>query len=568
MSIRKLLLLAFIVVGMLPAALVMWLAASRSEAALQQQIEDAAARVAAATAGDLDDLLRERAQNATTWTHVEVMQDLRLGDLDKRLSGFLAEMYRRYGSVYAGLHAVDRDGRVIASSDPAAIGTRRPAMPAWLALRLPGGPVAVAPPAADPAQRRLSLATPIDSAFGDGTIGTLWLDLPWSTFAEQLDPLAGNGREIAVSTADGRLLAVSAGLRARGHDFGQPMPADPAALAEGPAIIARADAGFTGWTVWIIESRAVALAPVRQMLRRFALLLVATLLVILVASIAVSARIARPVQALTRYTRNYLQPGSGAPPPEAGPAEVRALGRSFGELVGQLEESQGALIRASRPAALGEVTALMAHEVRTPVGILRSSAQMLGDEPQLGADARELLAIIVSETERLNRLVATMLDQTRMRAPLLAACDFHAIVRHAISLLAAQARDRRVTVGFEAAALRPQIDADAEQLTQVLLNLVGNALQIVPAGGRVRIGTADEPGRLVCTIDDDGPGIAPEDRQRLFEPFVHKREGGVGLGLAVVRQIVRAHHGDVVAEAAPLGGARIRFWLPCPPTAR
>lgn len=99
MSIRKLLLLAFIVVGMLPAALVMWLAASRSEAALQQQIEDAAARVAAATAGDLDDLLRERAQNATTWTHVEVMQDLRLGDLDKRLSGFLAEMYRRYGSV-------------------------------------------------------------------------------------------------------------------------------------------------------------------------------------------------------------------------------------------------------------------------------------------------------------------------------------------------------------------------------------------------------------------------------------------------------------------------------------
>ena len=91
---------------------------------------------------------------------------------------------------------------------------------------------------------------------------------------------------------------------------------------------------------------------------------------------------------------------------------------------------------------------------------------------------------------------------------------------------------------------------------------------MVPAGGQVRIGTSAEPGRLVCTIDDDGPGIAPEDRQRLFEPFVHKREGGVGLGLAVVRQIVRAHRGDVVAEAAPLGGARIRFWLPSTDPAR
>ena len=101
------------------------------------------------------------------------------------------------------------------------------------------------------------MALQITTARPDPTL----LDLPWSTFAEQLDPLAGNGREIVVSTADGRLLAVSAGLRARGHDFGQPMPADPAALADGPAIIARADAGFTGWTVWIIESREVALAP-------------------------------------------------------------------------------------------------------------------------------------------------------------------------------------------------------------------------------------------------------------------------------------------------------------------
>jgi signal transduction histidine kinase len=295
----------------------------------------------------------------------------------------------------------------------------------------------------------------------------------------------------------------------------------------------------------------------------FAGLLAATVLATVVASLWVSGLIARPVLALTRFTRDYLQPGPPPLPPSDGPGEIGELGRSFVNLVEALEHSQGTLVQASRLAALGEVTALMAHEVRTPVGILRSSAQMLRNEPALSGESRELLDIVLGETERLNRLVASMLDQTRTRAPQMQRTDLHALMRQAVALLAAQSRERGVTVSLDCAASDAVIDADPEQLVQVLLNLIGNALQILPRDGRVLLRTQLDDGRLSCDVDDDGPGIAPIDRQRLFEPFVHRREGGFGLGLAIVRQIMRAHGGDAVAiDGSALGGARIRLWLP------
>lgn len=272
--------------------------------------------------------------------------------------------------------------------------------------------------------------------------------------------------------------------------------------------------------------------------------------------------IARPVVALTAFTRDYLKPGSAPVAPPPGPGELGELQRGFTRLVGDLQQSQQTLVQASRLAAVGEVTALVAHEVRTPLGILRSSAQMLSQETELSTDGRELLSIIESETARLNRLVSSLLDSTRMQPPQRAATDVHALVEHARSLLAAQARDRQVTVGIVLEAAHAIVECDGEQVTQVLLNLVMNALQILPSGGRIEIRTHNDGRRLVLEVSDDGPGIPAEDRGRLFEPFVYKREGGLGLGLAVVRQIVRSHGGEVGVDASPLGGARFHFSLP------
>jgi signal transduction histidine kinase len=547
----------------------------RSRDAMQAQIEQSVELAVKTTAGGMDDLLRERARNATTWNHVEVMQDLRLGDVDKRLSAFLAEMQRRYGGMYSALHATDRSGRVIASSQPAAIGRTRPAAAqAWLELTLPGGIVRIDAPDPVRADRTLTLRAGIDSAFGEGEIGALLLDVDWTEIERLLDhAAAGDARQVVVVDRTGHVVSASANLRARGQDFGAAFPEgidgppierrDGGPLMPGALIVGRSRNEISKWTTLMLQSRDVALAPVRRMTVVFAGLLAATVLATVVASLWVSGLIARPVLALTRFTRDYLQPGPPPLPPSEGPGEIGELGRSFVNLVEALEHSQGTLVQASRLAALGEVTALMAHEVRTPVGILRSSAQMLRNEPALSGESRELLDIVLGETERLNRLVASMLDQTRTRAPQMQRTDLHALMRQAVALLAAQSRERGVTVSLDCAASDAVIEADPEQLVQVLLNLIGNALQILPRDGRVLLRTQLDDGRLSCDVDDDGPGIAPIDRQRLFEPFVHRREGGFGLGLAIVRQIMRAHGGDAVAiDGSALGGARIRLWLP------
>jgi two-component system, NtrC family, sensor histidine kinase HydH len=103
---------------------------------------------------------------------------------------------------------------------------------------------------------------------------------------------------------------------------------------------------------------------------------------------------------------------------------------------------------------------------------------------------------------------------------------------------------------------------DPEQMTQVLLNLVLNGLQMLSDGGRVVVGTHDDASQLVIEVADDGPGIAPAARARIFEAFFFQREGGIGLGLAVVQRIVASHGGDIEAGQSALGGALFRIRLP------
>ncbi|HEX4895111.1 MAG TPA: hypothetical protein VFV11_02135, partial [Solimonas sp.] len=122
MTIRRILLLAFLGVSLVPALLLTVLAFDSTRRAMLEEIEQGVRRSAAAVSADVDKALYERLLNATTWNHLEVMQDLRLDDVDKRLSQFLAEMKRRYGDVYLDLHAVNPQGRVVASSDPGHIG--------------------------------------------------------------------------------------------------------------------------------------------------------------------------------------------------------------------------------------------------------------------------------------------------------------------------------------------------------------------------------------------------------------------------------------------------------------
>ena len=187
---------------------------------------------------------------------------------------------------------------------------------------------------------------------------------------------------------------------------------------------------------------------------------------------------------------------------------------------------------------------------------------MLQREPGLSPEGREMTGFIESETERLNRLVSTMLDSARPRAPVFVPTDVHVLIHQCLGLLAGQAARKQVQFSEALEAADPVVEMDAEQMNQVLLNLIMNALQILHEGGQVQASTADRGDELEIEIADDGPGVAPEERDRIFEAFFFRREGGVGLGLAIVQQIVQAHRGSIVAAESRLGGAVFRIRLP------
>jgi signal transduction histidine kinase len=208
------------------------------------------------------------------------------------------------------------------------------------------------------------------------------------------------------------------------------------------------------------------------------------------------------------------------------------------------------------------MAAVIAHEVRTPLGILRSSAQILRREEGISDEGRELMAFIEGETERLNRLVSAMLDSARPRPLRKALADLNVQARQCGGMLAAQMEKHGISVGYQLDAANPLMDCDVEQITQVILNLLLNAMQVLPDNGHIELRTHDDSEQLFIEISDNGPGIPLEARTRIFEAFFFGREGGVGLGLAIVQQIVTAHGGEITVGESDLGGARFIIRLP------
>lgn len=581
MTIRKTLLVAFLSVGLLPAILLASLAFVKARGAVQVEIERNLATQATGVAADIDKMMFERLQNAATWSHLDIMQDLQVHDVDKRLSLFLTDLHTGYKDVYFDLSCVDAAGQVVSSSDVTRIGQRAKTQPDWLRASLSGAQVSLESPTRSKAAA-LVMRVPVISAFAGGTLGQLQLTLDWTEIYDVLDQASsGGGRMLAILDREGRVIAASSVLRERGLLLGKVF-ADWHKGTSGPtvsvrpgspvvdsdvivgAVTSRGYANFSGfgWTTLVFQPVDQALAPVHHMALIFLGLL--GLIVVLTLSMAtwVSHEIARPITALTGFARGYMRSKVLQSPPVAQGGEVGELTGAFVQMVRDIDQSQQNLVRASKLAVVGEMSSVIAHEVRTPLGILRSSAQMLQRESGISEEGREMVGFIESETQRLNRLVSAMLDTARPRAPSYGAVDMHDLIGQSIAMLGAQADKKQVEVTVSLRATQPVIECDAEQITQVLLNLLMNGLQILGHGGRIEIATHDDDHTLYIEIADDGPGIDPAERTKVFEAFFFKREGGIGLGLAIVQQIVNAHGGEIEAAESRLGGALFRIRLP------
>ncbi len=257
--------------------------------------------------------------------------------------------------------------------------------------------------------------------------------------------------------------------------------------------------------------------------------------------------------------------GSSFPIGWSGSALLDASGARLGQLVvfqdlTELNSLREKAAQAERLAALGRLAAGLAHEIRNPLGSISGSVEMVREANELQEEDRRLLTLVLGEVDRLNDLVTTMLDIGRPRELELASFDLASLAAEVARVAEADAGPR-VRVVIPSAPV--EVSADHAQIRQVLWNLVKNARQLSPADREVRVEVArDAEGRPTFSVADEGPGIAPDDRARLFDMFYTKRRHGIGLGLALARQIVQAHRGEITVESQPGHGALFTVVLP------
>lgn len=578
MTIKKTLLVAFLSLGLGTSILLTALAFVKARSTLRAEIDRTVLTGADALGAEIDRMLFERLQNAAIWSRLDIMQDIQIRDIDKRLSRFLADLQRGYGDVYVDLSCTDHTGQIVASSDPALVGTTPAATTPWLQTTLSGAPLTVSLDRTGKID--VLIEVPVTSATSGGALGVLRLDLDWTDVENLLDRSVGEGgRMVVLLDGRGQVIGASKALRARPPGMldavapwrfpaGRVRQRNGAPLVDGDVIVGSArmsgyaQASGLDWTVLVVQPVAQALAPVHGMALMFMLLLGAIALLTVVIALWVSDAIARPIVALTALAREYVRTRVLQAPASGGVGELAELSNAFVRMVRDIDLSQKNLIRASKLAVVGEMSSVIAHEVRTPLGIIRSSAQVLSREPGIGAEGRELAGFIESETERLNRLVSAMLDSARPRPPIYATLDMHELLKRAAALLGAQLAKRDISVVLDLRAADPNVECDEEQMTQVILNIMMNALQVLDRGGRIELRTRDSGDALAIDIADDGPGIAPNERAHVFDAFFFRREGGVGLGLAIVQQIIQTHGGSVEVAESEHAGALFQIRIP------
>jgi signal transduction histidine kinase len=253
--------------------------------------------------------------------------------------------------------------------------------------------------------------------------------------------------------------------------------------------------------------------------------------------------------------------------------QVQALVGRVEGVVQTLQEREREIRRAEQLAALGQLAAGMAHEIRNPMTSIKMLVQAAREGEHGGGGGRgggcgggglgpDDLAVIESEVRRVERSMQTFLDYARPPKPSKVPTDLAAVAREALDLTRGRAAKQQVTVHFPDPPARVLVDGDPDQLRQVLVNLVINGLDAMPGGGELTVEIRPDGSDAVIRVADTGQGIAAAIRERLFQPFASTKDTGLGLGLVISRRIAEDHGGSIRAEDGPAGGARFTVRLP------
>ncbi|MCS7023784.1 MAG: ATP-binding protein [Bryobacteraceae bacterium] len=249
--------------------------------------------------------------------------------------------------------------------------------------------------------------------------------------------------------------------------------------------------------------------------------------------------------------------------------QLEALNRQLADTYRELQDNFQHLRRAEQFSAIGQLAASLAHEIRNPLASIEGAADLLRPGAVSDDLREEFVQIIKKESKRLSRLLTDLLDFARPRPPEYQETSLAAMMHSVANLVSVSAAKQNVKVRVELPPHLPKVECDPEQIRQVVLNLTMNAVQAMPQGGNVDLRLYPHNSSLAIEVRDEGPGVPPDEIEKLFSPFYTTKKDGTGLGLAIAQKIMIAHGGLITVDNQKPHGAIFTAILPLhPSTAR
>lgn len=224
------------------------------------------------------------------------------------------------------------------------------------------------------------------------------------------------------------------------------------------------------------------------------------------------------------------------------------------------------MARHKRLVALGKLSAGIAHEIRNPLSSIRGLAQFIFNSFSKTDERKEDLNTIIQEVDRLNKLVVQVLDFAKLKKPNLIRFSLNDLIRKITELFKIEIKDKQIKFNLELSPDISQIQADEDQVRQILMNVIINSIQAIPKKGEIKIKTEKAPLKgepaIKLIIEDSGIGITEKDFNQIFDPFFSTKEKGSGLGLSIVYKLVEAHQGEIKVESKEGEGTKFIILLP------
>jgi len=559
-TLRRRITLAVVAVSLLPLLVLVAVEYGVERRHVLAEAGESHASLAADTLDRLDRFLFERYRNVVSWARLEVMGDVVVDDIDRRIAQTLHGLRADYG-VYSALYCLDADGNLVADSVAGAAGRREAGTPWFRAIASGDSLYRHADIPASGGLPEVIFAAPIPGHVGASSpIGVLVARIDPAAVAVLLDGVnhrlakLGHPVRIAIRSGDGVKPSLAEGGQASWVDgfTGE-------VIGEARSHGYRDFSGF-GWVLTLREARANALAPMARTGLLLQLVGGGAVVVGLLLAAFLARGLARPLEEITHAAEVIESSGKlDLTLPVGRPDEIGHLAATFNRMLHRLVEAQATLVRQERLTAIGRVAAEVAHDLATPATTIANLARRLHrNSPEESREAAQL-SLILDSAAYVQGLVRRLLDFAHSEAPVSEAVNVGTVVRQAVTQ-AGGGVDLRV------AGVLPAIFGDANALTRMLVNLIRNGREAAGAEGEVAVTAAVNGSEIEITVTDDGPGMDKEVRAHLFEPFITtKGREGTGLGLAIAYRIARDHGGIVrLIESRP-GRTTFEVSLPLNP---